>query len=96
MLCNPRILLLDEATSAVDTETEAKIQEALDRLVAGRTVLAIAHRLSTLRRADRLLVVEKGRIKESGTHQELLKSKEGVYAKLHRMQQEMDAQFLTL
>jgi ATP-binding cassette subfamily B protein len=89
ILHDPRILILDEATSSVDTETEWKIQEALERLVRGRTVLAIAHRLSTLKRADRLLVVEDGRISESGTHQELLTIPGGTYAKLHALQLEL-------
>ncbi|MCW8133494.1 MAG: ATP-binding cassette domain-containing protein, partial [Planctomycetota bacterium] len=89
VLTNPRILILDEATSSVDTETERKIQEALDRLVAGRTVFAIAHRLSTLKRADRLFVVDEGRIAEQGTHADLLARENGIYRKLHRMQQEL-------
>lgn len=86
ILRNPRILILDEATSSVDTETERAIQEALDHLVAGRTVFAIAHRLSTLRRASRLIVLENGRIAESGTHRELLAIPGGVYRKLYEMQ----------
>ena len=89
ILANPRILILDEATSSVDTETESKIQEALDRLVAGRTVFAIAHRLSTLAAADRLFVIEDGRLVEEGTHGELLDKEDGVYRKLHRLQQEL-------
>ncbi len=89
VLKNPRILILDEATSSVDTETERKIQEAMDRLVAGRTVFAIAHRLSTLRRADRLLVIQDGKLIEHGTHAELLAKADGVYAKLHRLQQQL-------
>ncbi|MCB2153702.1 ABC transporter ATP-binding protein/permease [bacterium] len=89
ILANPRILILDEATSSVDTETESKIQEALDRLVAGRTVFAIAHRLSTLAAADRLFVIEDGRLVEEGTHGELLEKEDGVYRKLHRLQQEL-------
>ncbi|MCP5071148.1 MAG: ABC transporter ATP-binding protein, partial [bacterium] len=83
ILSDPRILILDEATSSVDTETERNIQEALDRLTAGRTVIAIAHRLSTLRRADRLFVIEKGRISERGTHQELLADPSSTYKRLH-------------
>ncbi len=86
ILRNPRILILDEATSSVDTETEREIQEALDRLVAGRTVFAIAHRLSTLRRASRLFVLEEGRLAESGTHRELLGIPGGIYKKLYELQ----------
>ena len=86
VLHDPRILILDEATSSVDTETERQIQEALDRLIAGRTVFAIAHRLSTLRRASRLFVIEKGRLAESGTHQELLAIEDGIYKRLYELQ----------
>jgi ATP-binding cassette subfamily B protein len=89
VLTNPRILILDEATSSVDTETERKIQQALDRLIAGRTVFAIAHRLSTLKRASRLFVIHDGRLAEEGTHAELLAKPEGIYRKLHQMQQEL-------
>jgi len=71
ILHDPRILILDEATSSVDTKTEKEIQEALRRLTRGRTTIAIAHRLSTLSGADRLVVFEKGTVKESGTHKEL-------------------------
>ncbi len=86
ILHDPRILILDEATSAVDTETEHQIQEALDRLIAGRTVFAIAHRLSTLRRAARLFVIAQGKLAESGTHRELLGKPDGIYRRLYEMQ----------
>jgi ATP-binding cassette subfamily B protein len=89
LIGNPRILILDEATASVDTQTEYEIQEALERLVAGRTTFAIAHRLSTLKNADRLLVIERGRIAEVGTHEELLSKEEGVYRNLVNMQTEM-------
>jgi ATP-binding cassette subfamily B protein len=82
---NPRILILDEATSSVDTETEFRIREALARLVAGRTSIIIAHRLSTIQRADRILVMHKGKLRESGTHQELLAAR-GIYWKLYQLQ----------
>ncbi len=86
ILHNPRILILDEATSSVDTETEREIQEALERLIAGRTVFAIAHRLSTLRRASRLFVLEDGKLAESGTHRELLGNHDGIYRRLYELQ----------
>jgi ATP-binding cassette subfamily B protein len=89
ILHDPKILILDEATSSVDTETEKQIQEALDRLVEGRTTIAIAHRLSTLLAADRLVVLEKGKVAETGTHEELVNKEGGVYAKLHKTQVEM-------
>jgi len=88
ILNDPKILILDEATSAVDTETERKIQDALDRVVEGRTVIAIAHRLSTLRKANRIFVVKAGEIIEVGTHHELIEKK-GEYKKLQDMQSEM-------
>jgi ATP-binding cassette subfamily B protein len=86
ILHDPRILILDEATSSVDTETERHIQEALDRLVAGRTVFAIAHRLSTLRKASRLFVFEDGRLIEQGTQAALLALENGCYRRLHELQ----------
>lgn len=81
LLHDPRILILDEATSSVDTETEQQIQEALARLVKNRTTFAIAHRLSTLRNADRIMVIDKGRLAELGTHESLLKAR-GIYYNL--------------
>ncbi|NOZ54849.1 MAG: ABC transporter ATP-binding protein [Gammaproteobacteria bacterium] len=88
ILSNPRILILDEATSSVDTETERKIQQALEVLVKGRTVFAIAHRLSTLCKADRLFVFEEGKLIEEGSHQTLLKQK-GLYYRLSSLQREL-------
>ena len=88
LLIDPRILILDEATSSVDTETEREIQLALENLVQGRTTIAIAHRLSTLRRADRLVVIERGQITEVGHHDELLKIP-GTYARLYKAQFDM-------
>lgn len=85
ILLNPRILILDEATSALDSESEALVQEALERIMRDRTVFVIAHRLATVRRADRILVLEKGQIVEAGNHQELL-DKNGAYAKFHARQ----------
>ena len=85
ILANPRILILDEATASVDTETEEAIQASLDRLVKGRTTLSIAHRLSTLRGADSLVVIDDGKITESGTHAELIEKK-GTYYKLMQLQ----------
>lgn len=81
VLLDPPILILDEATSSVDVETEAAIQEAMDKVIQGRTTIVIAHRLSTLQRADRLLVLEGGRLVESGSHEELL-NRGGVYHRL--------------
>ncbi len=85
LLIDPKILILDEATSSVDTETEKEIQKALDNLVRGRTTIAIAHRLSTLRKADRLVVMDRGRLVELGNHDELMAA-EGHYYKLYQAQ----------
>jgi ATP-binding cassette, subfamily B, multidrug efflux pump len=82
---NPRFLILDEATSSVDTETELRIREALQHLVVGRTSIVIAHRLSTIQRADRIIVMHKGKLREIGTHQELLAVR-GIYWKLYQLQ----------
>ena len=86
ILADPKILILDEATASVDTETEKAIQNSLKYLVKGRTVLSIAHRLSTLRDADRLIVIEKGEIVEEGTHDELLKIEDGIFRRLYELQ----------
>ncbi|HHE72597.1 MAG TPA: ABC transporter ATP-binding protein, partial [Chloroflexi bacterium] len=88
ILHNPRILILDEATSSVDTETERQIQEALDELVKGRTTIAIAHRLSTLYNANRILVLNQGHLEEQGTPKQLLK-KQGTFYHLVQMQSQM-------
>ncbi len=88
ILCDPKILILDEATASVDLETEKKIQDALARLVKGRTTIAIAHRLSTLKNAHRLAVLEHGKLTEIGSHEELL-SLDGIYAHLVKLQTDL-------
>ena len=90
ILRNPRILILDEATSALDTETERLIQDSIASLVKDRTTFAIAHRLSTLRNATRLIVIDKGKIAESGTHEELMR-REGIYYDLVLAQRKMSS-----
>ena len=82
---DPQVLILDEATSSVDTETEIQIREAIDRLMEGRTSIVIAHRLSTIQKCDKILVMHKGRVREAGTHQELL-AQRGLYYKLYQLQ----------
>ena len=86
LVFNPNILILDEATSSIDTETEAVIQYAIETLIAKRTSIIIAHRLSTIRHADQIMVMDKGEIKELGTHEELLRIEKGLYKKLYDMQ----------
>lgn len=90
LIYDPSILILDEATSSIDTESEMLIQNAIDRLIAGRTSIVIAHRLSTIRKASKIIVLDKGEIKEMGTHEELL-ALGGFYSKLHQMQFERKA-----
>jgi len=82
---DPKILILDEATSSVDTETEFRVRDALNRMVEGRTSLIIAHRLSTVQRADKIVVMHKGQVREMGTHQQLL-AQRGIYYKLYQLQ----------
>jgi len=85
-LKNPSILILDEATSALDNTTELLIQNALDALCEGRTTIVVAHRLSTVKNADEIAVINRGKIIEKGTHEELLQIDEGVYKELYEQQ----------
>ena len=85
LACDPTILILDEATANIDTETEQWIQEAIQRLMQGRTSIMVAHRLSTIQHCDRIIVMHHGKIRESGTHQELL-DMDGIYKKLYQLQ----------
>ncbi|OGN72996.1 MAG: hypothetical protein A2X25_10605 [Chloroflexi bacterium GWB2_49_20] len=90
ILKNAPILILDEATSSVDTETEMLIQQALERLMKGRTTIVIAHRLSTVRNADKIVVLEDKSIREMGTHEELIKLKDGLYHRLYNVQRQLE------
>jgi subfamily B ATP-binding cassette protein MsbA len=83
---NPPILILDEATSSLDAESEALVQQALENLMTNRTTVVIAHRLSTVRRADRIVVIEDGAIQEMGSHEDLLNRASGYYRRLYRLQ----------
>lgn len=84
---NPSILLLDEATSALDAESEKSVQEALDRVMVGRTTIVVAHRLSTIRNADVIAVVQQGKIVETGSHEELISDPNSAYAALIQLQE---------
>ena len=96
ILDDPKILLLDEATSAVDTQSEFLIQEALENLMNGRTTLAIAHRLSTVKNADKLIVLEDGKIVEEGTHEQLMEHEDGLYKRLVEMQTKLGSETIVL
>ncbi|MCK5699563.1 MAG: ATP-binding cassette domain-containing protein, partial [Cyclobacteriaceae bacterium] len=89
MLKDPAILILDEATSSLDSESERLVQEALQKLMEGRTSIVIAHRLSTIHNANKIIVIDKGEVKESGTHVELLKLNDGIYKNLSTLQIEL-------
>jgi len=86
LVYDPQILILDEATSSIDTESELLIQQAIEKLIKGRTSIVIAHRLSTIQNADKIMVLDKGEIKEIDTHETLLQKGEGYYKKLYEMQ----------
>jgi ATP-binding cassette subfamily B protein len=86
MVYDPSVLILDEATSSVDSETEAIVNDAYRKMMEGRTSIVIAHRLSTIQGADKILVMHKGKIREVGTHQELIKRDDGIYRKLYELQ----------
>jgi ABC-type multidrug transport system fused ATPase/permease subunit len=88
ILKNPKFLLLDEATSALDSESEKWVQSALEELMKNRTSLIIAHRLSTIRSADLIIVMEEGKIVESGSHEDLMKKKSGIYQNMVKLQTE--------
>ena len=85
-LRSPKILILDEPTSALDARSESYVQDALAKLMKGKTTLIIAHRLSTVRKADKIIVLEKGRIAEMGRHDELMTKEDGIYRKLYDLQ----------
>jgi ATP-binding cassette subfamily B protein len=89
LLKNPRILILDDSTSSVDTETESVIQEALDRLMEGRTSFVIAHRIQTIMRADKILVMDKGRIIQEGNHHQLIR-RDGLYKRIYDLQAQIE------
>ena len=95
LLTNPRILILDDATASVDTRTEQLIQQALNRLMEGRTTFVIAHRLSTVRRADLILVLENGRIAARGTHEVLL-AESSLYREIYELQLQKEVSTVTL
>ena len=95
LIQDPAIMILDEATSALDTESEKLVQEALDKLMEGRTTFVIAHRLSTIISADKIIVMDKGIIKEVGKHEELL-AKKGLYSKLYNIQYNREKELATL